>query len=118
MWPIPPMWVLYNRNVMKTQVEIKLTPQQIAEQIWLLDTQEIAEVFTEWNKIIHKHSEECRKNNKLNFWHTLQDVFLHMDNCHEMNGAFFELTRGLYVSSLANMGIISKSSKTFKSLTE
>jgi hypothetical protein len=100
----------------KVSIDIKLTPEQVAQQLWAMDTREIANVFVEWNNIIIANSEDSAKNRKLNFWHNLCDVFVWMNGEYELNSAFRELTRNLYVSSLVHEGMIPE--KSFDTLTK
>ena len=63
---------------MKTEVEIKTTPKELAKLLFDLDNEEVAEVFSNWKKLFEDEVNERRKNNETIWIWDLNHFMMHV----------------------------------------
>lgn len=63
---------------MKTEIEIKLGPKEIAQHLFELDNEQVAEVFSHWKKLFEKEYEERKKAGETIWIFDLNHFFMHV----------------------------------------
>lgn len=85
---------------MQVTHEVNLTPEQVAEALYEMDTGQLAEVFVKWNHHIEKAYRE-----KPNHWPDLGACLMWVASHTDENPDLHEAIRAMYAASLATLGV-------------
>ena len=85
---------------MKREIEIKASPKEVAELLFNLDNREVAEMFSEWNRLFNEEYERRKASKEPIYIFDLSHFMMHV--IPEMDNDAIDVIRSMYTSVVFN----------------